>query len=41
MLHGTGAETAYKIAKTGFASLSLVDQGFYGKGMLGFMQLTL
>jgi len=31
--HGTSLKKASKIAATGFASLSTLDQGFYGKGM--------
>jgi len=31
--HGTNAHTGYAICQTGFASLSLLDQGFYGRGI--------
>jgi Leucine-rich repeat (LRR) protein len=33
VLHGTDLEVAKKIAKTGFASLSSLDAGFFGKGI--------
>jgi len=32
-VHGTGREVAWKICSTGFASLSSLDAGFYGKGI--------
>jgi len=32
-IHGTSAKVAEKIMQTGFASLSILDAGFYGKGM--------
>lgn len=31
--HGTGAKAAHKILSSGFASLSLVDNGYYGTGI--------
>jgi WD40 repeat protein len=33
--HGTGPGAASGIAKSGFASLALVDAGFFGKGLYG------
>jgi len=33
MLHGTDLAIGEKIAETGFASLSSIDEGFYGKGI--------
>jgi len=32
-LHGTSMEVAWKICSTGFAALSSLDNGFYGKGI--------
>lgn len=34
LLHGTQKKIAQKIANTGFAALSLYDQGYYGKGVI-------
>jgi hypothetical protein len=31
--HGTGLHVAEKIAETGFAALSIEDDGYYGKGI--------
>jgi len=33
VVHGTGANIAWKIAQGGFAALSKIDAGFYGKGI--------
>jgi len=33
MVHGTTQGVAWKIAAAGFASLSTLDEGFYGKGI--------
>uniref|UniRef100_A0A6B2L0J1 PARP catalytic domain-containing protein n=1 Tax=Arcella intermedia TaxID=1963864 RepID=A0A6B2L0J1_9EUKA len=33
VVHGTDEEKAWKIAQNGFASLSILDDGFYGRGM--------
>uniref|UniRef100_A0A6B2KYQ1 Disease resistance R13L4/SHOC-2-like LRR domain-containing protein n=1 Tax=Arcella intermedia TaxID=1963864 RepID=A0A6B2KYQ1_9EUKA len=33
VVHGTGKKEAWQIASTGFASLSNLDPGFYGKGI--------
>jgi len=32
-VHGTGEKTAWEIATDGFASLSILDKGYYGKGI--------
>jgi len=33
VLHGTGLQIAEKICKTGFAAISSLDEGYYGKGI--------
>jgi len=33
VVHGTGEDVAWKIASGGFAALSTLDAGFYGKGI--------
>eukprot|EP01127_Copromyxa_protea_P008198 TRINITY_DN1870_c0_g3_i3.p1 TRINITY_DN1870_c0_g3~~TRINITY_DN1870_c0_g3_i3.p1 ORF type:complete len:1112 (-),score=161.38 TRINITY_DN1870_c0_g3_i3:46-3381(-) len=33
LVHGTGEDIAWSIAKKGFASLATLDAGFYGKGI--------
>jgi len=33
VVHGTSAQTAWKIAQGGFAALSSLDDGYYGKGI--------
>jgi len=32
-IHGTSVEVAWKVCATGFANLSTLDSGFYGKGI--------
>jgi len=43
VLHGTSTGTAWKICASGFATLSLLDAGFYGSGIYftTFAQYTL
>jgi len=33
MIHGTAAGVAAKILNTGFSNLSLLDAGYYGRGI--------